>query len=162
MATAWSIACWETSKTFGHTRVPSIRKDLEAAKSIVRSWRNRRFLIVFASQKMDARSLSRKLPPILKKTGEIHAIVETPKGSRNKFDFDPQTGLFELGSAMPEGVEFPFEFGFIPGTLGEDGDPLNLLILMDAPTFVGCVVKARFGPGDRGQTKGKRQRARAQ
>jgi inorganic pyrophosphatase len=93
---------------------------------------------------MDARSLSRKLPPILKKTGEIHAIVETPKGSRNKFDFDPETGLFELGSAMPEGVEFPFEFGFIPGTLGEDGDPLDLLILMDAPTFVGCVVKARL------------------
>ena len=93
---------------------------------------------------MDALSLSRKLPPIVKETGEIHAIVETPKGSRNKFDFDPQTGLFELGSAMPAGVEFPFEFGFIPGTLGEDGDPLDLLILMDAPTFVGCVVKARL------------------
>ena len=80
---------------------------------------------------MDALSLSRKLPPIVKETGEIRAIVETPKGSRNKFDFDPQTGLFELGSAMPAGVEFPFEFGFIPGTLGEDGDPLDLLILMD-------------------------------
>ena len=53
---------------------------------------------------MDALSLSRKLPPIVKETGEIHAIVETPKGSRNKF-------------------------GFIPGTLGEDGDPLDLLIL---------------------------------
>jgi inorganic pyrophosphatase len=94
--------------------------------------------------KMDASSLARKLPPILKETGEIHAIVETPKGSRNKFDFDPETGLFELGSAMPAGVEFPFEFGFIPGTLGEDGDPLDLLILMEAPTFVGCVVKARL------------------
>ena len=93
---------------------------------------------------MDALSLSRKLPPIVKETGEIRAIVETPKGSRNKFDFDPQTGLFELGSAMPAGVEFPFEFGFIPGTLGEDGDPLDLLILMDAPTFVGCFVKARL------------------
>ena len=45
---------------------------------------------------------------------------------------------------MPAGVEFPFEFGFIPGTLGEDGDPLDLLILMDAPTFVGCKVKARL------------------
>ena len=45
---------------------------------------------------------------------------------------------------MPAGVEFPFEFGFIPGTLGEDGDPLDLLILMDAPTIVGCKVKARL------------------
>ncbi len=93
---------------------------------------------------MNLRSLARRLPALLKKTEEIHAIVETPKGSRNKFDFDPQTGLFELGSAMPAGVEFPFEFGFIPVTLGEDGDPLDLLILMDAPTFVGCKVKARL------------------
>jgi inorganic pyrophosphatase len=45
---------------------------------------------------------------------------------------------------MPAGVEFPFEFGFVPGTLGQDGDPLDLLILMDAPTFSGCVVKARL------------------
>jgi inorganic pyrophosphatase len=95
-------------------------------------------------REMDALSLSRKLPPILNETGEIHAVVETPKGSRNKFDFDPETGCFELGSAMPAGVEFPFEFGFIPGTLGEDGDPLDLLILMEAPTFVGCVVRARL------------------
>ena len=92
---------------------------------------------------MNLRSLARRLPALLKKE-EIHAIVETPKGSRNKFDFDPQTGLFELGSAMPAGFEFPFEFGFIPGTLGEDGDPLDLLILMDAPTIVGCKVKARL------------------
>ena len=72
---------------------------------------------------MDALSLSRKLPPIVKETGEIHAIVETPKGSRNKFDFDPQTGLFELGSAMPAGVEFPFEFGFIPEPSARTGIP---------------------------------------
>jgi inorganic pyrophosphatase len=93
---------------------------------------------------MDSRSLFLKLPPIVKKTGEIHAIIETPKGSRNKFDFDVRTGLFEPGSAMPAGVEFPFEFGFVPGTVGGDGDPLDLLILMDAPTFVGCVVKSRL------------------
>lgn len=76
--------------------------------------------------------------------GAVNAIVETPQGSRNKFDFDPKTGLFELGSAMPSGVTFPFEFGFIPSTLGEDGDPLDVLILMDAPTFVGCVAKVRL------------------
>lgn len=75
--------------------------------------------------------------------GEVRVIVETPKGSRNKFKFEPASGLFELGSPMPAGVEFPFEFGFIPSTLADDGDPLDVLVLMDAPTFVGCLVKAR-------------------
>src|ERR1700712_1051772 len=78
------------------------------------------------------------------KKGEVNAIVETPQGSRNKFDFDPATKMFELGAAMPTGVTFPFEFGFIPSTLGDDGDPLDVLILMDAPTFVGCLVKVRL------------------
>ena len=74
----------------------------------------------------------------------VNAIVETPQGSRNKFDFDPKTKMFELGAAMPAGVTFPFEFGFIPSTLGDDGDPLDVLILMDSPTFVGCLVKVRL------------------
>jgi inorganic pyrophosphatase len=74
----------------------------------------------------------------------INAIVETPKGSRNKFDYDPKSGLFELGAPMPAGVDFPFEFGFIPSTLADDGDPLDVLILMEAPTFVGCLVRARL------------------
>lgn len=84
-----------------------------------------------------------QLPAFVSKT-EINAIVETPQGSENKFDFDPETGLFELGSAMPVGVTFPFEFGFIPSTIGEDGDPLDIIILLDAPTFTGCRVKVRL------------------
>jgi inorganic pyrophosphatase len=76
--------------------------------------------------------------------GAANVIVETPQGSCNKFDFDPETGLFELGTAMPAGASFPFEFGFIPSTRGEDGDPLDILLLMDNPTFVGCLVKARL------------------
>ena len=82
--------------------------------------------------------------PAFTPEGDTNAIVETPQGSRNKFDYDPDTGLFELGSAMPAGASFPFEFGFIPSTLGEDGDPLDVLILMDAPTFVGCLAKVRL------------------
>jgi inorganic pyrophosphatase len=84
-----------------------------------------------------------QLPALIGKV-EANVIVETPQGSRNKFDFDPETGLFRLATAMPAGVAFPFEFGFIPSTLGEDGDPLDVLILIDAPTFVGCLVKARL------------------
>lgn len=72
------------------------------------------------------------------------AIIETPKGSRNKFDYDPDTGLFKLGGLLPEGMAFPFDFGFIPSTLGEDGDPLDVLVMMDAPAHVGCLVEIRL------------------
>jgi inorganic pyrophosphatase len=84
------------------------------------------------------------LPAFAGKSDEVNAIVDTPQGSQNKFKYDPESGLFKLGSAMPAGVVFPFEFGFIPSTEGGDGDPLDLLILMDASTFVGCLVRARL------------------
>ena len=72
------------------------------------------------------------------------AIIETPKGCRNKFDYDPDSGLFMLGGLLPEGMMFPFDFGFIPGTLGDDGDPLDILVLMDAPAHVGCLIEVRI------------------
>src|SRR5678809_1087786 len=72
------------------------------------------------------------------------AVIETPKGSRNKFDYDPDSGLFMLGGLLPEGMMFPFDFGFIPSTLGEDGDPLDILVLMDAPAHVGCLIEVRI------------------
>jgi inorganic pyrophosphatase len=71
------------------------------------------------------------------------AIMETPKGSRNKFSYDPETGLFKLGGLLPEGMQFPFDFGFVPSTLADDGDPVDILVLMDAPTHVGCLVDVR-------------------
>jgi len=76
--------------------------------------------------------------------GTCRAIIETPKGSRNKFDYDPESNLFELGGLLPEGMMFPFDFGFIPSTLGEDGDPLDILVLMDAPAHVGCLIEVRI------------------
>jgi len=72
------------------------------------------------------------------------AIIETPKGSRNKFDYDPDSGLFMLGGLLPQGMMFPFDFGFIPSTLGDDGDPLDIMVLMDAPAHVGCVIEVRI------------------
>src|SRR5438876_8106387 len=59
-------------------------------------------------------------------------FIETPKGCRNKFDYDRDSGLFMLGGLLPEGMMFPYDFGFIPSTLGEEGDPLDILVLMDA------------------------------
>jgi len=71
-------------------------------------------------------------------------IIETPRGSRNKFDYDPETRLFALGGLLPEGMSFPFDFGFVPSTLGDDGDPLDVMVLMDAPAHVGCLLDVRL------------------
>src|SRR5579863_1661872 len=66
--------------------------------------------------------------------------IEIPKGWRNKFDYDPDSGLFILGGLLPEGMMFPFDFGFIPSSVGDDGDPIDILVLMDAPAHVGCLM----------------------
>ncbi len=76
--------------------------------------------------------------------GELNAIIETPRGSRNKFDYDEENHLFKLGGVLPLGASFPFDFGLVPSTLGEDGDPLDVLVLMDEPAFAGCLVPARL------------------
>ncbi|WP_345051169.1 inorganic diphosphatase [Hymenobacter glaciei] len=73
----------------------------------------------------------------------VHVVVETPKGGRNKFAFDPEIQAFKLMGVLPEGHSFPFDFGFVPSTLAEDGDPLDVLLLLAAPAFPGCVVEAR-------------------
>src|SRR6201996_4618010 len=71
------------------------------------------------------------------------AIIETPKMRRNKFDYDPESSLFKLGGLLPEGMMFPFDFGFIPSTIGGDGDPLDVMVMMDEPAHVGCLVDVR-------------------
>src|SRR5204863_4616200 len=71
------------------------------------------------------------------------AIIETPKGCRNKFNYDADSDLFVLGGLLPEGMMLPFDFGFIPSTLGEGGDPLDILVLIDAPAHVGCLIEVR-------------------
>ncbi len=75
---------------------------------------------------------------------ECKAIIETPKGQRNKFDYEPEYRTFALGGPLPEGLAFPFDFGFIPSTLGADGDPLDIMVLMDVPTHVGCLLDVRI------------------
>jgi inorganic pyrophosphatase len=92
---------------------------------------------------------------------KVHAIIEMPMGSRNKFNFDEACGLFKLGRALPAGAVFPFNFGFVPFTAGGDGDPLDVLVLMDEPAFVGCLVRARLiGVLEAEQTERDGQRAR--
>src|SRR2546423_3385818 len=75
---------------------------------------------------------------------ELNVIIETPKGSRNKFNYDDKLNLFKLGGVLPSGAVFPFDFGFVPSTVGGDGDPLDVLVLMDEPAFTGCLVAVRL------------------
>jgi inorganic pyrophosphatase len=77
-------------------------------------------------------------------TGLLRVIIETPQGSRNKFNYDEELGLFKLGGVLPAGASFPFDFGFVPSTTGGDGDPLDVLVLMDEAAFAGCLVEARL------------------
>lgn len=73
----------------------------------------------------------------------LRVVIETPKGSRNKFAFDAKAHIFELKRVLPAGMAFPYDFGFVPSTMAEDGDPIDVLVLMDEPAFPGCVLTCR-------------------
>ncbi len=85
-----------------------------------------------------------KLTPFDKESGELNVVIETPKGSRNKYAYDEKLGLFVMKGVLAVGHSFPFDFGFIPKTKGGDGDPLDVLILMDEPAFAGCLIPSRL------------------
>lgn len=73
----------------------------------------------------------------------LRVVIETPKGSRNKFAFNPDEHIFELKKVLPAGMTFPYDFGFVPLTEADDGDPVDVLVLMDEPAFPGCVLSCR-------------------
>lgn len=73
----------------------------------------------------------------------LRVVIETPKGSRNKFAFNQEERVFELKKVLPSGMAFPYDFGFAPSTLAPDGDPIDVLVLMDEPAFPGCVLMCR-------------------
>ena len=80
----------------------------------------------------------------------MHVVVDTPRGSRVKYKYDAALGLFRVSRILPQGMVFPFNFGFIPGTRGEDGDELDMLLVMEEPLAVGIVVVAKVLGGIRG------------
>ena len=80
----------------------------------------------------------------MKKADDLHVVIDTPKGSPNKFAWEEDLELFELSGVLPAGAVFPYDFGFIPNTRGEDGDALDVLVLMDEPAFPGCLVASRL------------------
>ncbi|MGH9079347.1 MAG: inorganic diphosphatase [Acidimicrobiales bacterium] len=73
----------------------------------------------------------------------IEVIVEIPRGSRNKYEYDHQRHLIRLDRRLFSATVYPTDYGFVPDTLAEDGDPLDVLVLIDEPTFPGCLVESR-------------------
>lgn len=73
----------------------------------------------------------------------VRMIVEIPKNSANKYEYDGKLGIFRLDRALYSPMHYPGDYGFIPGTLAEDGDPLDVLVLTDEPSFTGCLIEVR-------------------
>src|SRR5687768_15674555 len=103
---------------------------------------------------MSRKSLVHALPAGTDLPSVVNAIIEIPKGSRNKFEVDKKTGLIRLDRYLYSASHYPGDYGFIPQTLAADGDPLDILIMVNEPTFSGCLIEARvvglFRMKDRG------------
>jgi len=91
--------------------------------------------------------------------GLTTVIIETPKGSRNKYAFNAEERIFELRRVLPAGMAFPYDFGFLPSTIAGDGDPLDVLVLMDEPAFAGCKLTCRLVGIIEGEQIGEKKKA---
>lgn len=101
-----------------------------------------------------------QLPAWDEETGSLNVIVDTPRNSAIKFKYDTSKRIYKISHILPPGTVFPYDFGSIPSTRAEDGDPLDVLILMEQPSFAGCLVQVRLiGALEAKQTQeGKTQR----
>jgi inorganic pyrophosphatase len=88
-------------------------------------------------------NLWRELPPGPDWPRVIYVVVEIPKGSRNKYEYDEQRGFVRLDRVLFSSLHYPGDYGFVPQTLHTDGDPLDVLVMTNEPTFAGCVIEAR-------------------
>ena len=100
-------------------------------------------------------NLWKDLPVGTDSPNSINVIVEIPKGSRNKYEFDKKTGAFRLDRVLYSSIHYPGDYGLIPQTFYDDGDPLDVLVMVNEPTFSGCIIQARpiglFRMKDRGE-----------
>jgi inorganic pyrophosphatase len=84
------------------------------------------------------------IDPKIEKDGSLRVVVETPRGSRHKYAWNEELRVFEHKATLGSGLVWPYDYGFIPRTKGGDGDPLDVLVLMDEPAFPGCVLNVRI------------------
>jgi inorganic pyrophosphatase len=101
--------------------------------------------------------LAMKLPKTFadKHSGLVNVVIETPKGSRNKFAFEHDSWLFRLKKILPSGLVFPLDFGFIPRSEGDDGDPIDVLVVVEQGTYPGCLLECRLIGIIQGEQTGK-------
>ncbi|MCA1904859.1 MAG: inorganic pyrophosphatase [Cyanobacteria bacterium M5B4] len=83
------------------------------------------------------------LIPPQPKPGVLNVLIEIPAGSKNKYEFDKELNAFALDRVLYSSVNYPCDYGFVPNTLGDDGDPIDGLVMIDQPTFPGCIIPAR-------------------
>src|ERR1700751_1938525 len=82
--------------------------------------------------------------PAFTEDGDVHVVVETPRGSRAKFAYDPKLETFALTKSLLTGLTYPHDWGFVPSTKAEDGDPIDIMVVHDAATFPGIVLTCRI------------------
>ena len=82
--------------------------------------------------------------PAWGENGMLHVLVDTPGGSAAKLKLDKETGCYTISHILPPGTVFPFDFGSVPSTAADDGDPLDVLVLVEAPTYPGCLIPVRL------------------
>jgi inorganic pyrophosphatase len=80
----------------------------------------------------------------MEESKQVSVMVESPRGFNQKFDYDPDEQRFRLSKILPAGMVFPFDFGMVPGTKGEDGDPLDMIVIAESGTFPGCLMDCRL------------------
>ena len=85
-----------------------------------------------------------RIKPFAEGKDDVQVVIDTPRGSRNKLKWDKELGVLKLSHVLTAGAVFPFDFGFVPGTHGADGDALDVLVLSDEPLFPLCLVQARL------------------
>jgi inorganic pyrophosphatase len=93
----------------------------------------------------------------------VDVVIETPKGSAQKYDFDPNSHFFKLKKILPSGMVFPYDFGFVPNTKGQDGDQLDVIVISEFCSFPGCMIRCRVIGGikaEQSAAKGKKQTIR--
>ena len=105
----------------------------------------------------DVADLSRLNPLDSKDKDILRVVIETPKGSRNKFAFDPDQHVFELKKVLPTGMAFPYDFRFVPSTEADDRDPIDVLVLMEEPAFPRLRTEVPSDRSNRGRAKGQEE-----